>query len=307
MPVVIPTNLPARRTLESENIFVMTEERAVHQDIRPLEIAILNIMPTKIETETQLARLLGNTPLQINLTLLTTESYQPKNISEEHLLSFYTTWSKVKDKKFDGLIVTGAPVEHLPFEQVAYWEELSHILDWSRDHVFSSLFICWGAQAALHRFYRIDKQPLPQKKFGVYPCTATKEHVKLLRGFDHSFLVPISRHTTVAADDIARQPELEIIATDCDGDPFIVQHRTGRQIYYFNHLEYDAHSIGNEYRRDREKGDDIAVPYNYFPDDDPTKKPPHRWHAHANLLFSNWVNYAVYQQTPYQVEAVEAM
>lgn len=299
MPVVIPQDLPAKKTLEDENIFVMGKSRAEHQDIRPLEIVILNLMPTKIETETQFARLLGNTPLQINLTLLTTASYAPKNTSKDHMNSFYKTWEEVQDKQFDGCIVTGAPVEHLPFSEVQYWDELTQILDWSKDHVFASLYVCWAAQAALHRFYGIEKQPLQEKKFGVFDARIVTPHTKLLRGFDDAFCVPVSRHTAIDTAGIEEQKDLQILAETDDGDPYILQHTSLRQTYYFNHPEYDAHSLHDEYVRDVEKGSEIAMPQKYYPEDDPKKPPMRRWHAHANLLYSNWINYCVYQETPF--------
>lgn len=301
MPIRIPDQLPAKKILASENIFVMAEKRAAKQDIRPLEIAVLNLMPTKIETETQLARLLGNTPLQVNLTLLTTESYRPKNTSADHLIAFYKTWRDVRDRKFDGLIVTGAPVEQLDWKDVEYWQELQHIFDWSLTHVWSSLFICWGAQAALQHFYSIPKHPLAHKMFGVFPHRAVKKNAILFRGFDDEFAVPVSRHTETRRADIARVKELEVLAESTESGLFAVRHKHRQQIFIFNHPEYDTDTLAREYERDIARGIPIAVPAHYYPDDNPKKPPCVRWRAHAHLLFANWLNYYVYQDTPYDL------
>ncbi len=304
MPIKIPEHLPAKKVLESENIFVMNEHRATHQDIRPLEIALLNLMPTKIETEIQISRLLGNSPLQVNLTLLTTASYQAKNVAEDHLISFYKTWDEVKHKKFDGLIVTGAPVENLDWEEVTYWKELTDILDWSKKNVYCSFFICWGAQAALKHFYGVEKQMLPKKLFGVYPHHITKPHTKLLRGFDDTFYVPISRHTESIPREIKNVPELEILATTEEGKPYLIQNKKMSQIFAFNHSEYDLDTLRKEYNRDVEKGLPIDVPKNYFPDDNPINQPHLTWRSNATLLFTNWLNYYVYQETPYELNKI---
>lgn len=305
MPIKIPDDLPAKKILERENIFVMTENRALNQDIRPLEVAILNLMPNKVETETQLARLLGNTPLQVNLTLLTTDTYQPKNVSEEHLLSFYSTWNEVKHRRFDGLIITGAPVELMDWHEVAYWEELQQILDWSKKNVWSSFFICWGAQAALQHFHHIPKYTLPQKRFGIFWHQRNTQDGMLLRGFDDRFLVPVSRHTEMRREDIEKIPELDIMSESTESGLYIVRNKNHRQLFIFNHSEYDTCSLKNEYDRDKARGDNIELPCNYFPQNDPSKAPPLMWRAHSNLLFNNWLNYYVYQTTPFDLEKLD--
>lgn len=305
MPIRIPNDLPAKQRLEQENIFVMPENRAVHQDIRALEVAVLNLMPNKIDTETQLIRLLGNTPLQINITLLTTASYESKNTSKEHLLNFYHTWDQIKHRKFDGLIVTGAPIEQLPWEEVAYWQELTHILDWSKTHVWSCFFICWGAQAALHHFYGIEKYDLSEKKFGVFNHKRIKKDSILLRGFDEEFLVPVSRHTEVRKEDIETVPDLDILSESDESGLYIVRDKSTRRLYVFNHSEYEADSLKKEYDRDVAKDLPIEVPENYYPNDDPTQKPLLRWRAHSNLLYNNWLNYYVYQSTPFDLEEID--
>ena len=305
MPIRIPNHLPAKQRLEQENIFVMPEDRASHQDIRALEVAVLNLMPNKIDTETQLMRLLGNTPLQVNITLLTTASYESKNTSKEHLLNFYKTWDQVKDHKFDGLIVTGAPIEQLPWEEVAYWEELTAIMDWSVTHVWSCFFICWGAQAALHHFYGIEKYDLPNKKFGVFNHKRIKKDSILLRGFDEEFLVPVSRHTEVRKADIEAVPDLDVLSESEESGLYIVRDKSTRRLYVFNHSEYEADSLKKEYDRDVGKNLPIEVPKNYYPDDDPTQTPVLCWRAHSNLLYNNWLNYYVYQSTPYDLEDID--
>lgn len=305
MPIKIPGGLPAAQTLESEHIFVMDESRAQTQDIRPLRIAILNLMPTKIVTETQLIRLLSNTPLQIELTLLGTETYRATHISEEHMESFYQSFSAVKDKKFDGLIITGAPVENLEFSDVAYWDELCAILDWSRTHVYSTLHICWAAQAGLYRHYGIQKYALPKKMFGIFEHDVLLPRHPLLRGFDETFLAPHSRHTTVYEQDIEDCPQLDILARSERAGVYIVADKNARQFYITGHAEYDYDTLSREYFRDTLRGLDIDIPYNYFPENDTSKTPRNVWRGHAHLLFSNWLNYFVYQRTPYDIDSIE--
>jgi len=305
MPIKIPDDLPAKRILESENIFVMPENRAATQDIRPMEVAILNLMPNKIETETQLARLLGNTPLQVNLTLLMTDTYQPRHVNEEHLLAFYNTWKEVKHRRFDGLIITGAPVELLDWHEVAYWEELKKILDWSKKNVWSSFFICWGAQAALQHFHNIPKYTLPEKRFGVYLHKNGNPESILLRGFDDQFLVPVSRHTEMRRSDIDKVPDLDVLSESDESGLYIVRNKNHRQLFVFNHSEYDACSLQKEYERDRTSSKPIKIPVNYFPDNNPGNVPTLSWRAHANLLFNNWLNYYVYQDTPYDLDQMD--
>lgn len=304
MPVRIPDDLPAKDVLMSENIFVMEERRAVHQDIRPLEIAVLNLMPTKIATETQLLRLLGNTPLQINITLFYPNSHQPKNTPEEHLLAFYQSFDQIRERKFDGLVITGAPVEHLPFEEVDYWQELQEIMDWSLGHVFATLHICWGAQAALYYHYGIPKQPIPQKQFGVFEHYVTRQNIKLLRGFDDTFYAPHSRHTEVERDAIERVSNLEILSQSRVSGVYLIISRDGHQVFVLGHPEYDPLTLHWEYQRDLRRGLPIAIPRNYYPDDAPDRPPVVHWRGHANLLFSNWLNYYVYQETPYDLRRI---
>ena len=306
MPIKIPNNLPAVKTLESENIFVMTETRAISQDIRPLRILVLNLMPKKIETETQFARLLGNSPLQVEMELIHTSSHQSKNVAEEHLLAFYKTFGDIKDQNFDGFIITGAPVEHMPFEEVEYWQELCEIMEWSKTHVHSTLHICWGAQAGLYYHYGIRKHGVPEKMFGVFPHRVDHKQSILFRGFDDTFMVPQSRHTTVLREDIEKVPQLKILASSDRTGVYAVSTKNGRQIFITGHSEYDADTLKNEYLRDLSQGKPIKIPENYFPDDDETKPPMVSWRAHANLLFSNWLNYFVYQNTPYDIKQVKA-
>ena len=306
MPIKIPNNLPAAEILLEENIFVMTENRAITQDIRPLRLLLLNLMPKKIETETQLTRLLGNTPLQIELDLLRIESHVSQNTSEDHLLSFYKVFDDVKDTFYDGMIITGAPVEHLPFEDVDYWPELCRIMDWSCSHVHSTLHICWGAQAALYHHYGIEKQPLPKKQFGVFPHRSEYRGSMLMRGFDDVFMFPHSRHTTVLREDIEAVPALQILASSEEAGVFMVRNKQGRQFFMMGHPEYDQRTLENEYKRDIAAGKEIDVPVNYYPEDDPTKDPIVSWRSHANLLYSNWLNYFVYQTTPYDVTQIGA-
>ena len=303
MPIKIPNTLPATETLESENIFVITETRAITQDIRPLKIIILNLMPTKVTTETQLARLLGNTPLQVEMELVKT-SHIPKNTSEEHMLAFYKTFDEVRDKRFDGMVITGAPVEKLEFEEVEYWDELCEIMEWSKTHVTSTFHICWGAQAGLYYHFGINKQPLDKKMFGVFRHKVDYKRSILFRGFDDTFLVPHSRHTTVRREDIEADSRLRILASSEEAGVYAVIADHGRQIFIMGHSEYDADTLKKEYVRDKTAGLDIDVPVNYFPNDDDTKEPLVTWRSSANLLYSNWLNYFVYQSTPYDIETV---
>lgn len=303
MPIKVPDNLPAKEILNNENIFVMDESVAYHQDIRPLRIAILNLMPTKETTETQLLRLIGNTPLQVEIVLIHPRTHTSKNTSAEHLKAFYKTFDDISDQYYDGMIITGAPVEHLPFEQVDYWDELKEIMDWSVRRVTSTLHICWASQAGLYHHYGVSKYDLPEKIFGVFPHTVQKQNVPLLRGFDETFFVPQSRHTEVRREDIEKVPELEILSESEEAGIYIVASQDGRQIFVTGHAEYDPLTLKWEYDRDRAKGLRIGLPKNYFPNDDPSKAPLSTWRAHANLLFSNWLNYYVYQQTPYDLGA----
>ncbi len=304
MPIKIPADLPAAEILNSENIFVMDELKALYQDIRPLRIAILNLMPLKIETETQLLRLIGNSPLQVEVTLLHPKSYISKNTPISHIKTFYKTFDEVCSEKFDGLIITGAPVEHMKFEDVDYWKELTAIMRWSRKNVFSTYHICWGAQAALYYHYGIPKYRLDKKVFGVFPHTKSKNNVKLMRGFDDIFYVPHSRYTATKKEDILRCDELEILSESEEAGIYIVASKDGRQIFVTGHSEYDGDTLAKEYFRDKEKGLDIDIPKNYFKDDDPSKPPIVKWRGHANLLYVNWLNYYVYQETPYDLQKI---
>ena len=304
MPIRIPNNLPARGILEGENIFVMTEARAESQQIRPLRIGLLNLMPTKITTETQLSRLLGNTPLQVELFLIQVSSHQPKNTPQEHMIAFYRTFDEIQEEYFDGFIITGAPVEQLPFEEVEYWPELCRIMEWTKTHVHSTLHICWGAQAALYYHFGVKKIPLKEKLFGVYPHHADYKRAILLRGFDDEFWVPHSRHTTVRWEDVAAIPEIKILAGSEQAGLYAMSTQYGHQLFITGHSEYDPETLKLEYLRDKNAGKPIHVPMNYFPEDDDTKPPMVRWRGHANLLFSNWLNYIVYQTVPYDVMAV---
>lgn len=301
MPIKVPDNLPAKEVLAEENIFVMDESVAYHQDIRPLRIAILNLMPTKETTETQLLRLIGNTPLQLEAVLLHPETHKSKNTSADHLSSFYKTFGDIRDEKYDGMIITGAPVEHLPFEKVDYWDELTEIMDWTVDNVTSTFHICWGAQAGLYHHYGVQKYPLPEKMFGVFPHGVSKKNTPLLRGFDETFHVPQSRHTEVLRSDVANVSGLEIWSESEEAGVYIAATADGKQIFVTGHSEYDPTSLKWEYDRDKAKGLRINVPKNYFPNDDPSRFPVSTWRAHANLLFSNWLNYYVYQATPYEL------
>jgi len=304
MPINIPSNLPAYEILQNENIFVMSEERARTQDIRPLKIAIMNLMPTKIATETQILRLIGNSPLQVDIQLLHPKTYESKNTPKEHLRLFYKTFDEVKDQKFDGLIITGAPVEKMEFEEVDYWEELTALMDWSVTNVFSTFHICWGAQAGLYHHYGIKKYPLEKKMFGVFPHTVNEKYVKLFRGFDDVFYVPHSRHTEVRREDIEKVENLKILSESPESGVYIVISKDGKQIFVTGHSEYDANTLRDEYFRDLNKGLDIDIPKNYFIDDNPNNPPIVNWRSHANLLYVNWLNYYVYQETPYDLNSM---
>jgi homoserine O-succinyltransferase len=299
MPVKIPTTLPARGILESENIFVMDEDRAIHQDIRALRVAILNLMSTKISTETQILRLLSNSALQVEITLIHTATYESKNVDAEHLMEHYVTFDEIKGEKFDGLIVTGAPVEQMPFEEVDYWNELTRIFDWAETNIESTFYICWGAQAGLHYKYGIPKYALPAKMFGVFEHRVLNRTESLMRGFDDFFFAPHSRHTEIRRADIEKIPDLEILAESDDAGVYIVGSKDGRHLFITGHSEYDPLTLKGEYDRDVNKGLPIHVPKNYYPRNDPAQAPTVRWRGHANLLYANWLNYYVYQVTPY--------
>ena len=299
MPIKIPNDLPAAAILEKEHIFIMDSDRAYSQDIRPLRLLILNLMPVKQVTETQLLRLLGNTPLQVEVDFIYTESYVPTHTSQDYLTEFYGTFAEVRHKKYDGFIITGAPVEQMPFEDVAYWEEVSEIMEWSKSHVYSTFHICWAAQAGLYYHYGIQKKPLPEKLFGVYPHHADYKRAILLRGFDDEFWAPHSRHTTVERADIEAVPGLKILASSEEAGVYIIMNKEGRQIFVTGHSEYDPDTLEREYLRDKSQGLPIHVPVNYYPNDDDTKPPVVRWRGHGNLLYSNWLNYFVYQTTPF--------
>mgnify|MGYP001944286556 FL=1 len=300
LPINIPKELPAREHLKREKIFVMDEERARTQDIRPLNILILNLMPEKEKAELQLLRLLGNTPLQVNITFMHMATHVSKNVSKSHLDTFYSTFDDVKDKRYDGMIITGAPVERFPFEDVTYWEELKQVMEWSKENVTSCMHICWGAQAALYYHYGIDKKELPKKCSGVFRHNVLDPTVELVRGFDVQFNAPHSRYTEVAIEEIKNDPRLILLSTSDDAGVFIVMSKDKKHIMVTGHLEYDATTLADEYERDLEKGLDIDMPENYFPNDDVNQRPINTWRSHSHLLFSNWLNYYVYQQTPYE-------
>ena len=304
MPIKIPNQLPATKTLTEENIFVMTETRAITQDIRPLQILLLNLMPTKADTETQLARVLGNTPLQIELELSSPAGHISRNTSQEHMLSFYKTFDEVKSRTFDGLVITGAPVEHLPFEEVDYWPELCGIMEWSKSHVHSTLHICWGAQAGLYYHYGVPKRQLDRKLFGVFRHTLEDPNFILFRGFDDTFWVPHSRNTTVDREDIQAVPELKILSSSPEAGVYAVKTAQGRQVFLMGHAEYDRDTLKKEYLRDVAAGVDIQLPRHYFPQDDPAREPLVRWRSCAHLLYGNWLNYCVYQTTPYDIGGI---
>lgn len=299
LPIKIPKLLPAREILERENIFVMDEDRAITQDIRPLNILILNLMPEKEKTEAHLLRLLGNTPLQVNISFLKTASHESKNTSSLHLDQFYTTFAEIKHRKFDGMIITGAPIELLAFEEVDYWKELTNIMDWTKDNVTSTLHICWGAQAALYHHFNITKYELPKKCTGVFWHHIDDQTEKLLRGFDDVYLAPHSRNTDIFIEQLQANPTVKLLSSSEESGPFIMSANNGKQIMITGHLEYDASTLAEEYRRDLEKGLNI-LPLHYFPNDDPSKSPTNKWRSHAHLLFSNWLNYYVYQETPFE-------
>lgn len=304
MPIQIPNDLPATEILQQENIFVMTENRAVSQDIRPLEIVLLNLMPTKIATETQFTRLLGNTPLQVRLELMHTSTHVAKNVAQDHLVNFYKSFDELKDRKFDGMVITGAPVELMEFEDVDYWPELCQIMEWSKTNVHSTFHICWGAQAGLYYHYGVPKYKMDEKLFGVFPHIADYKRSILLRGFDDTFWVPHSRHTTIRREDVEAVPGLKIIASSPQAGVYAVMSKGGKQIFVTGHSEYDRETLENEYLRDKNQGLPIHVPENYYPNDDDTQEPIVRWRGHANLLFSNWLNYLVYQTTPYDIMSI---
>lgn len=301
MPIKIPDSLPARAVLESENIFVMTQFRALHQDIRPLKVLLLNLMPTKVVTEIQIMRKLSNCPLQVDIDLLYTSSYASRHVSMEYLDSFYTTFDKIKDQKYDGMIITGAPVEDYEFEDVSYWPELEEIMEWTKTHVYSTLHICWGAYAGLYYHYGIPKHNTSAKIFGVYPHNIMDSTDPLFRGFDDTFMAPHSRHTEVRESDIRACDDLELLSTSPQAGVFACATPDKRQVFVFGHLEYDAETLSTEYFRDKNKGLEIAVPENYFPNDDPTQSPLVTWRAAGQLFYTNWLNYCVYQSTPYDL------
>ena len=304
MPIKIPNDLPATQTLLNENIFAITETRAITQDIRPLRILVLNLMPTKITTETQLARLLGNTPLQVEMELIHTKTHESKNTPQDHMIAFYKTFDDIKSENYDGMIITGAPVEQMPFEEVEYWNELCEIMEWSKTHVTSVFHICWGAQAGLYYHYGIGKKPLGEKMFGIFPHTVEYKNSMLFRGFDDEFMVPHSRHTTISREDVEDNPRLKILASSEEAGLYALMSPKGRQIFIMGHSEYDADTLKKEYMRDKNAGLPIKVPKNYFPDDDDTKEPLSTWRSHANLLYTNWLNYFVYQSTPYDIRTI---
>lgn len=301
MPINIPDGLPAISVLEKENIFFMTEQRAMHQDIRPLKIAILNLMPKKIETETQLLRVLSNSPIQVDIELLQMSSHRSKNTSSEHLMKFYKTFKDVKKERFDGMIITGAPVEHVSFEEVDYWPELVKIMDWARTNVYSTFFICWGAQAGLYHYYGIDKYPLSQKMFGIFEHDNLQPSHPLMRGFDEKFLAPHSRHTEVRREDIENCSDLTLLSCSDTAGVYIAASNDSRQFFITGHSEYDRCTLADEYWRDVNKGLQIDMPVNYFPNDDPTQTPLYQWRSHAHLLYANWLNYFVYQEPPFDL------
>jgi len=306
MPLRLPDNLPAIKLLEDENIFVIDETRGHSQDIRPLKIVVLNLMPLKITTETDLIRLLSNTPLQLDITFMKLKSHTSKNTPIEHMQQFYIAFDELRERKFDGMIVTGAPVEDMPFEDVTYWDEITTIFDWARTHVTSTLYICWAAQAALYHFYGIQKHPLPMKMFGIFPQTINPDEANkpLFRGFDDMFNMPQSRHTEVKSEDIRANKELTVLAESPQSGVGIAIARNGREIFCTGHLEYNPDTLDTEYKRDMGKRDDVAMPVNYYIDNDPEKGPKVTWRAHANLFYHNWVNYYIYQQTPYDINLI---
>lgn len=304
MPVKIPDGLPAGDILAAENIFVMTDKRASTQDIRPLRIAILNLMPTKETTETQFLRVLGNTSLQVEITLLRTASYESTHTGLEHLQDFYRTFDEVRNERFDGLVITGAPVEQMRFEDVAYWDELVEVMDWADSNVFSTIYICWAAQAGLHHFYGLQKHPLNEKIFGVFPHHVLAPRHKLMRGFDDNFCAPHSRHTTIDVDDVQAIADIDVLAASDEAGLYLCASKDGRRVFVTGHCEYDPDTLNREYERDIAKGMHILPPKNYFPNDDPTQPPLVTWRAHGNILYGNWLNYFVYQETPYDIQSI---
>ncbi len=304
MPIKIPNDLPAKQVLESENIFVMDDTRAMTQDIRPLHIAILNLMPLKEQTEAQLLRMLSNSPLQVEITLMSPETHVSKNTPMNHMQSFYTSFSEVKDRKFDGMIITGAPVENLPFEGVTYWNELKEIMEWTKTHVTSTFHICWGAQAGLYYHYGIEKIPLEKKMHGVFKHTITDDLCPLVRGFDHEFMVPHSRHTTISVDEVLSHQEIKLLSSSEEAGFYLAVSLDGKQVFASGHSEYDSDTLKQEYLRDKGRGMDPKLPYRYFPENDPSREPESTWKSHAHLLYSNWLNYYVYQATPYLMDRI---
>ncbi|SES40194.1 homoserine O-acetyltransferase MetA [Salipaludibacillus aurantiacus] len=304
MPINIPKQLPAGKVLEKENIFIMDDERAVTQDIRPLNIVILNLMPEKQKTEAHLLRLLGNSPLQVNITFLKTVTYAPKNVSQSHMEEFYADFSSIRHRKFDGMIITGAPIEHFQFEEVKYWEEMTEIMDWADEHVTSILHICWGAQAALYHHFGINKFPLREKCSGIFRHRIYNgdKHIELLRGFDDEFIAPHSRYTNLPEEELRDHEELVLLASSKEAGPFLIMSKDGKHIMATGHLEYDTTTLKEEYERDLDRGLSVRIPAHYFPNNDPNEEPLNRWRSHAHLLFSNWLNYYVYQQTPFEWE-----
>lgn len=305
MPVTIPVNLPAVEMLKQENIFVMDSQRASTQDIRPLRLVILNLMPLKITTETDLLRLLSNTPLQVEIDLMKISGHVSKNTPVSHMMAFYKEFSSIKDDTYDGMIITGAPVEQLDFKDVKYWNELTCIFDWARTHVTSTLYICWAAQAALYHYYSVPKHPLSEKKFGVFRHVVYDSQNPIFRGFDDEFFAPHSRHSEVRREDVEKVPEIDILSESTEAGLYLLMARGGREVYVTGHSEYSPHTLRDEYKRDKAKGVDIQIPANYFPGDDASKEPVVRWRGHANLLFSNWLNYFVYQATPYDIKSIK--
>jgi homoserine O-succinyltransferase/O-acetyltransferase len=303
MPIKIPNDLPARRTLEVEGVRIIRETDAIRQDIRPLRIALLNLMPDKIRTETQIARVVGSTPLQVEMTLLTTGTYRPKNTPERHLLDFYKTWHEVRHEKFDGLIITGAPIETMPFEKVDYWDELTTIFDWAQTHVHSGFYICWAAQAALHYFHDVPKHQLEKKMFGIFRHLVLKPEASLLQGFNDQFSIPVSRHTETRKEDIPNKPGLTVLAESPESGLCLMEDVPHRAVYMFNHLEYDADTLKGEFERDKAVGQEIQIPRNYFPDDDPAQEPINQWRSYAHLLFWNWIG-DIYQTTSFDVARI---
>ncbi len=303
MPIILPKNLPAAEALEHENIFVMSESRALSQNIRPLRIVVVNLMPTKIATETQLARLLANTPIQVELTFLRTGSYLSKNTPEQHLRAFYTTFDNIRNQRFDGMIITGAPVEQMPFEDVEYWDELCEIMEFSKTNVWSTLHVCWGAQAGLYYHFGIEKQPLDKKMFGIFPHRVVRPSNPLMRGFDEVFFAPHSRHTNICEQQVEQCPQLRVLAKSDEAGMFLLSTDSGRQIFVTGHPEYDKLTLDSEYRRDLDKGLPIEMPKNYYIGDDMEKGVNFCWRSHAHLLYSNWLNYYVYQTTPYDLSS----